>query len=90
MTLIQVAVSGSVGKQVVPTNKQVQLNGIVFTSSGTNATLKIRDGNASGEVVLFARALSAYTQQYKVCHKFTKGMHVKIIGTASEAYLDIS
>lgn len=89
--LLQVTVSGSVGKQVTLTTDKVKLNGVLFTPSGANATIKIRDGNASGEVVLFARALSAFgTRSYEVCHNFTKGMHVKIIGTNAEAYLDIS
>lgn len=95
MALIQVTVSGSVGKQVLKTSGnnsyQGKLEHVLFTPSGANATIKIRDGNASGEVVLFARALSAYgTRNYHVCHKFTKGMHVKIIGANAEAYLDIS
>lgn len=89
--LIQVTISGSVGKQVYPTTKQVELETVLLTPSGANATIKIRDGNASGEVVLFARAPSAQgTKQIEFCHKFTKGMHVKVIGTLAEAYLDIS
>lgn len=89
--LIQVTVSGTVGKQVTLTTDKVKLNTILLTPSGANATIKVRDGNASGEVVLFARALSAYgTKCMEVCHNFTKGMHVKIIGTNAEAYLDIS
>lgn len=89
--LIQVVVSGAVGKQVTLTTDKVKLNGILITPSGANATIKVRDGNASGEVVLFARALSAQGTKYlEMCHNFTKGMHVKIIGTAAEAYLDIS
>ena len=89
--LIQVTVSGTVGKQVTLTTDKVKLNGIFITPSGANATIKVRDGNASGEVVLFARALSAYgTKCMEMCHNFTKGMHVKIIGANAEAYLDIS
>lgn len=89
--LIPVTVSGTVGKQVYPTNKQVEVENILLTPSGANATIKIRDGNASGEVILFARAPSAQgTKQFEVSHKFTKGMHVKVIGTNAEAYLDIS
>lgn len=91
MTLIPVAVSGSVGKQVFPTTRVVELNGITITPSGANATVKIRDGNASGEVVFFGRATSARgSTPFEVSHKFTKGMHVKVIGTNAEAYLDIS
>lgn len=89
--LIQVTVSGTVGKQVTLTTDKVKLNSVLLTPSGANATIKIRDGNASGEVILFARATSAYgTKCLEMCHNFTKGMHVKIIGTNAEAYLDIS
>ncbi len=91
MTLIQVTISGSLGKQVYPTNKQVEVCAIALTPSGANATVKVRDGNASGEVVFFGRAPSAYgTKVFELEHKFTKGMHVKVIGTLAEAYLDIT
>lgn len=86
--LQQVTVSGAVGKQVFPVTEQAKLEGIIFTPSGANSTIKVRDGNASGEVVLFARGLSAQgTRTYEVCHKFTRGMHVKVIGANAEAYL---
>lgn len=86
--LLEVTVSGAVGKQTVPTTAQARLKGVILTPSGANATVKIRDGNASGEVVLFTRALSAYGTNYvKVDHKFTKGAHVKVIGTNAVAYL---
>jgi hypothetical protein len=88
MTSIQVAVSGAVGKQVFPTTRKVDLHNLIITPSGANATVKIRDGNASGEVVFFGRALSAYgTRDFEVCHNFTKGMHVMVIGTNAQAYL---
>lgn len=90
--LLQVAVSGTVGKQVFKTSGKntfvADLRGLVLTPSAANATVKIRDGNASGEVVFFGRALSAHgSETFNVCHKFTKGMHVKVIGTLAEAYL---
>lgn len=96
--LLQVAVSGTVGKQVVATpvsggtknavTSKAHLRGIVLSPSAANCTLKIRDGNASGEVVFFGRALSAFgSQPFEVDHAFTKGMHVKVIGALAEAYL---
>lgn len=86
--LLQVTVSGAVGKQTIPTTNQAHLKEVILTPSGANATVKIRDGNASGEVVLFARAASAHGSEcFKACHKFTKGMHVKVIGANAEAYL---
>lgn len=89
--LIPVTVSGAVGKQVFATTQKVVLKGLSLTPSGANATIKIRDGNASGEVIYFGRATSANgTFATKMEHKFTKGMHVKVIGTNAEAYLDIT
>lgn len=91
MPLIQVAISGTVGKQVKSSTEVAELHNVILTPSGANASIKIRDGNASGEVILFARATSANgTVVVSTCHKFTKGMHVKVLGTLAEAYLDIS
>lgn len=86
--LQQITVSGTVGKQTIATTQQAILKGVMLTPSAANATIKIRDGNASGEVVLFARAhMSGGTKDLKMNHKFSKGMHVKVIGTNAEAYL---
>jgi hypothetical protein len=91
MPLIEVAVSAAVGKQITPTTKSVHLCSVTLTPSAANATIKIRDGNASGEVVFYGRALSAAgTGNYHdLEHRFTKGMHVKVIGTNAVAYLEI-
>ena len=89
--LLQVTVSGTVGKQVISTSNQGSLKCVALTPSAVNATIKIRDGNASGEIVLFARAhTSGGTLVIPVEHEFTKGMHVKVIGTLAEAYLVIN
>ena len=89
--LLQVTISGTIGKQVISTSNQGSLKCVALTPSAANATIKIRDGNASGEIVLFARATSANgTLIIPVAHKFTKGMHVKVIGTLAEAYLVIN
>ena len=93
--LLQVAVSGTVGKQVFVTSgnrlQPVTLEGITLSPSGANSTVKIRDGNASGEVVFWARCLSAQgSRTFEACHKFTKGMHVTVIGANAQAYLDIT
>lgn len=88
--LIQVTVSGTVGKQVVATTEQVKVCSLFLTPSAANATIKIREGNASGEVLFFGRALSAQgTRSFEIKHKFTKGMHVKVIGSNAEAYLEL-
>lgn len=86
--LLEVAISGTVGKQVVPTTRQVTLKSLTLTPSATNASIKIRDGNASGEVVFYARASgSADSLFVESEHKFTKGMHVKVLGSNAVAYL---
>lgn len=91
MVLKSVAVSGTVGKQTFATTQLAVLHGFAFTPSGANATLTIRDGNASGDVVLFARATSAngtiFNNHGPV--KFDKGMHVKVIGSNAVCYLYI-
>lgn len=93
MILTQVTVSGTVGKQVFSTTTQRILKGFLFTPSGANATVKIRDGNASGDVRFFGRYLSALGSKDVMFPKegmrFDKGMHVKIIGANAEAYLYI-
>ena len=93
--LLEVTVSGSVGKQIVATGgqKQASIESVTLTPSGANATIKIRDGGAaaaSGEVVFFGRAPSAFgSKTFEICHKFTKGMHVTVIGTNAVAYLEL-
>ncbi len=96
MTLIQVAASGTVGKHVYTSSQKVVLKSVLLTPSAANAYIKIYDNkNASGEVVLFMRATSAQGRSMAFTlgedgHKFTKGMHVTVVGTAAVAYLDIS
>ena len=86
--LLEVTISGTIGKQVIPTTRQVTLKGIILTPSAANASIKIRDGNASGEVVLYARvSATSDSSEFGPEHKFTKGMHVKVLGTAAVAYL---
>lgn len=91
MILKQVVVSGTVGKQVFATTAPTVLKGFAFTPSGANSTIKIRDGNASGEVVFFGKYLSAQgTKEHLFPEsgmRFDKGMHVKVIGANAEAYL---
>lgn len=90
--LLEVTVSGTVGKQTIPTTQQVTLKGVTVTPSAANLSIKIRDGNASGEVVFYAVAPSAAPKRsysFEVCHKFTKGMHVKVLGAANVAYLEL-
>lgn len=88
--LLQVVASGTIGKQTVPVTQKAHLKGVVLTPSAANMVVTIRDGNASGEVVFSAFAPSAAPKRsYDFCvdHKFTKGMHVKVIGAANACYL---
>ncbi len=89
--LQQVTVSGSVGKQVFSNSARPTLENLILTPSAANATVKVIDGMTStGEVVLFGRAPSAFgSKVFEMEHKFTRGMHVIVIGTAAVAYLDI-
>ena len=90
--LLEVTVSGTVGKQTIPTTRGVTLRSVLVTPSAANCTIKIRDGNASGEVVFYAVAPSAAPKRsysFPAFHKFTKGMHVKVIGAANVAYLEL-
>lgn len=90
--LLEVTVSATVGKQVIPTSRQATLKKVVITPSAANCTVKIRDGNASGEVVFYAVVPSASPKRsewYPAKHKFTKGMHVKVIGANNVVYLEL-
>ncbi len=94
MLLIKVAISGSVGKQVVPTTKQGTLYGMAVHLSAANTTVAIREGGgpaASGDVVFFYRGMSAQTRfqhiNFPAPVKFTRGLHVLVLGGAAEAYL---
>lgn len=90
-----VAVSGSVGKQVYAATKPVVLKSIFLTPSAANATVKIRDGAApvSAEIVFFGKAASAFgTRHFPLSEggmRFDKGLHVTVIGTAAQAYLEL-
>jgi hypothetical protein len=92
MILKQVAVSGTVGKQIYTSARQVTLKKVFLTPSGANATVKIRDGQApaSAEIIFFGRATSA-NGSLEFCFddgvKFTRGLHVTVIGTNAQAYL---
>lgn len=90
--LLLVTVSAAVGKMVIPANTQALLKKVVLSPSGANAMVKIRDigGGPSGEVVLWGRAPSAYGSKiFDVKHKFTKGMHVTVIGVNAQAFVQI-
>lgn len=85
--------SGTVGKQVYAiTGDPVILCGLHVTPLSANVLVTIRDGNASGTVVVTHSQLSAGgSDGFILSDKipFNKGMHVKVIGTGGVAYLII-
>lgn len=89
MVLLQVTSSGSIGKQVFGTsNSTAELCGALLTPTSAAATMVIRDGNASGEVVLtLTRPANDSGPAGHIAHKFTKGMHVKVTPGAALGYL---
>lgn len=92
MILKLVAVSGTVGKNIYTSARQVTLKGVFLTPSGANATIKIRDGQApaSAEIIFFGKChVSGGTREFNFGDgiKFTRGLHVTVIGTAAQAYL---
>lgn len=91
---LEVTASGTVGKQVYAAGsspKAIVLGGFILTASGTSAgSVTIRDGNASGEVKYIVRALLNTSRPIETgCHRFDKGMHVKVLGGAT-CYLQIA
>jgi len=85
----EVTVSGAVGKQVYATSTKVILKSVILTAVSA-ANVVIRDGNASGTVVLDASVGAALSDQFDLGReRFDKGMHVKVTGTNSKCYLVI-
>lgn len=88
--LIEVGISGSVGKQPFATTKPVVLKGVITTSTVSAGTFVIRDGSTSGEVRLtLIQAAGGSTSHEVEKVRFDKGMHVKVTGTGSLCYLEI-
>lgn len=89
--LIEVAPSGTIGKQTFATTVKAVLRGVILTAGVSAATLVIRDGNASGTTVLTMKtAINTSTPNVEICHKrFDKGMHVKVTPATALAYLQI-
>lgn len=90
MTTKEVTVSGSVGKQAFATTDNVILQSVILTAVSA-ATVVIRDGNASGDVMLDASTPAATSRSFPLYGiRFDKGMHVKVTGTNSKCYLVIN
>lgn len=86
-----VAISGTVGKQVHATTQDpVILKGLHLSPLSANAYVKIRDGNASGNILIEwsnTANLSNPIEFPEEGMKFLKGMHVKVLGTGAVCYL---
>lgn len=89
-----VAVSAAVGKQVYSTvavSGKARLKGFLLHHLSANAYVQIRDGNASGTVVIQHGSLSARNAVPVLLPedgiRFDKGMHVKVLGTGAVCYL---
>jgi hypothetical protein len=89
MTTKAVAISGTVGKQVYATTVPVRLKGLSLSPLSAAAYVKIRDGNASGDVILeqSCPANSSQPLNFDEPILFSKGMHVKVLGTGAVCYL---
>ena len=89
--LKSVAISGAVGKQVFASTVPVILKSVTLDAGGTSAgSMTIRDGNASGDIVLVARQAANNATNIPLCGvRFDKGMHVKVLGSGAAAYLEI-
>ncbi len=89
MATKEVTVSGGVGKQVYASTKRVILKSVILTAVSA-ANVVIRDGNASGAVVLDVSTPAATSRSFPLGReRFDKGMHVKVTGTNSKCYLVI-
>jgi len=90
-----VPVSGTVGVAVRGTARQSVLKSITLTPSGANATVKVREGiTSAGTVVFFGRAPSAQgSKQFELDEsgvRFDHGLHVTVIGTNAQAYVELN
>lgn len=91
MHMKEITPSGSVGKQVFSaTGEQRWVKGVTLTpATASAATVILRDGESSGEVVFTGNRPAGDGGSFKVCHKFTKGLHVKVTPANALAYLII-
>lgn len=90
-----VAISGTVGKQVYPTsNSPITLQGFNLSPLSAAAFVRIREGNASGAIAYEGSVPANQTIPVQFAdegHRFTKGMHVKVLGgTGAVCYLWIN
>lgn len=94
MVTKSVVVSGTVGKQVYTSAQRVRLLGfLVRAATGVTATVTIREGNASGNIVADVIVPSNNSHDFHMHNngvRFDQGMHVKVIGSSAVAYLYVN
>lgn len=90
-----VAISGTVGKQVFATDgtQPKRLKGVYLSPLSANAFVRIRDGNASGTIMIehscLANTADPGVQFEDQGILFRNGMHVKVLGTNATCFLYI-
>ena len=79
----EVGISGTVGKQTYATTIKKRLLGLSMFPKTSAASVTIRDGNASGAVVLTHSSVANDSGPvvFPQPIRFDKGMHVKVLGT---------
>ena len=87
-----VAVSGTVGKQVFAITKAAILKGYSVFVPTSAATVTIRSGNASGDIIHQSHGAILGSPEFVFPDdiRFDRGMHVKVLGVGSTAYLYIN
>jgi len=88
--LLEVGISGSIGKQVFASTRPVVLKSVIVNTTVSAGVVVIRDGNASGDVRLTVNQTAGGNKQIELAGKrFDRGMHVKVTGTGALCYLEI-
>lgn len=88
--LVEVGISGSVGKQVFASTRPVVLKSVIVNTTVSAGVVVIRDGNASGDVRLTINKAAGDNYQVELSGKrFDRGMHVKVTGAGALCYLEI-
>lgn len=89
--LIEVTPSGTVGKQVYASTRPVVVKSVILTAPTSAATAIIRDGNASGTVMMTIKTPVGDTNNIVLegGKRFDKGLHAKVTGVGALCYLEI-
>lgn len=89
-----VAISGTIGKQTFATSCRTILRGLTMWPGTSAASVAIRDGNASGTLILQHSTVANDSNPLLLPGlgiRFDRGMHVKVLGASGALcylYLD--